>query len=81
MTSRAPCPEQAGQRDVDGGQRGGEISDFAAEQSESGIDVAGKGLQELIDNASAAHVSLLFGLRNGGRSGRQAAPVLRQDKD
>ena len=57
-------PEQAGQRDVDRGQCGGKVSDLASEQPEPGIDVTGECLQELINNASAAHNSLLLILLN-----------------
>jgi hypothetical protein len=39
---RSPCPEQASQRDIDCGQRGSEISNFASEQPEPGIDVLGE---------------------------------------
>ena len=52
---RAPRPEQRRERDVDGDQRGGEKADFAAEQAEAGIDVAGEDLEEMIDDAGAAH--------------------------
>ena len=59
-----PGPEQAGQRDIDCRECRREISDIASEQPESGIDVAGKCLQELVDNAGAAHCLILFWLRN-----------------
>ena len=61
---RSPCPEQAGQRDIDCGQRGSEISDLASEQPEPGIDVLGERRQKLIDNACATHGLLLSGLLN-----------------
>jgi hypothetical protein len=56
---RAPRPEQAGQRHIDCRESRRKISDFASEQPKPGIDVAGEGFKELIDNASAAHASLL----------------------
>ena len=59
-----PGPEQAGQRDVDCRQCAGKVSDLASEQPEPGIDVTGECLQELIDNPSAAHNSLLPVLLN-----------------
>ena len=46
MSRRRPSPEQRGERDVDDDQRGGEEGDFAAEQAEAGIDVAGEDLEE-----------------------------------
>ena len=42
----APAPRTGRERHVDDDQRGGDESDFAAEQAEAGIDVAGEDLEE-----------------------------------
>ena len=79
MSSSAPQPRTGRQRDVDGDQRGGEECDFAAEQAEAGIDVAGEDLEELIDDAGAAHRITRFPDCCNGRIARwQAALVLRR---
>ncbi|CAH1653192.1 hypothetical protein CHELA1G11_13737 [Hyphomicrobiales bacterium] len=57
---RAPRPEQRGQRDVDHDQGGGQEGDFAAEQAEAGVDIAGEYAEEAINNACAAHGSPPF---------------------
>jgi hypothetical protein len=52
---RAPAPEQGGERHVDDDQRRGDEADFAAEQAEAAVDVAGEDLEEMVDDAGAAH--------------------------
>src|SRR5262249_11708299 len=54
----APGPEQAGQREVDGGKRGRQESDFAAEQPEATIDIAREDFQKPIKDSGAAHWSI-----------------------
>ena len=51
----APRPEQRRQRHIDDDQRGGDEGDLAAEQAEAAVDVAGEDLEEMVDDAGAAH--------------------------
>ena len=60
---RAPGPEEGGQRDVDDDQRGGEEGNFATQQAEPAVDVAGEDLKEAVDDAGATHWFTPPGLR------------------
>ena len=53
----AQCPEQTRQRDVDGNQNAGQEGDIATEQPEPGIDVAGEGIGEPVDDGEVVHHS------------------------
>src|SRR3546814_6570951 len=52
-------PEQAGQRDVDGDEDGGEKRDVAGQQPEPAIDVADEGPHEAADDVEVAHIAFL----------------------
>ena len=52
------------------------IADFAAEQAEAGIDVAGEGFQKLVDDAGASHRLLLSRSGDGWIALRQPALIL-----
>jgi hypothetical protein len=72
---RTPGPEERGQRDVDGDERGREEGDVAAEQSEAAIDIAGEDVQEPVDDTDATHGLFLLPARPG-TAGREEAPAV-----
>src|SRR5690606_24800149 len=51
----AQAPEESRERHVDHDQRGRDKRDFAAKQPEAAVDVAGEDLEEMVDDAGAAH--------------------------
>src|SRR3546814_20591022 len=51
----APTPEERRERHVADDQRGGDEGDFAAEETEAAVDVAGEDLEEMVDDAGSAH--------------------------
>src|SRR3546814_13056111 len=56
----APTPEERRERHVDDDQGGGDEGDFAAEETEAAVDVAGEDLEAMVDDAGGI----------GGASGR-----------
>ena len=83
-------PEEAGQGDVDRDEHTGEPAHIALHEPEAGIDVLGEDPQETVDDAGAAHRSMVLGFRRKARVGRwrgrggwrraigeEATPVLR----
>jgi hypothetical protein len=74
----APAPEQRGERNVDDDQGRGQKRDFAAQQTEPGIDVAGEDFEEMIDDASAAHQRASAGLLLGAKKRRRFSAQTRR---
>ena len=70
-------PEQAGERDVERDQRLRQKSDITTEEAKAGIDIGREHIQELVDDAAAAHpqrsLDTLGGEKNRARFSAQAS--------
>src|SRR5690606_103478 len=74
----APAPEQSGECHVDHDQRGCNESDLAAKEAKPTVDVAGEDLEEMVDDARAAHDATRRPARRGCGSQRWSRAIRTQ---
>mgnify|MGYP003639481003 CR=1 FL=1 len=54
----AERPEQAGQRDINPDQHGGQKADIAAKQAKAAVDIADEGIHKPVDDIEVVHAVL-----------------------